>query len=159
MKNETSIENSKHIINNSSMLTAENSSKNSKLNGKRNKKGSHHNPKYSNTALFENARRDFSNNNNPNKRSQKGIYITDITISKFRDTGLETKSTLETTNVNYKTHNRLLKNRNKTPKGINKSTLPNITSGEAFRKKDMELAKYAFAILKPCLCSVVNSER
>lgn len=132
MKNETSINNSKNIVNNSSMLTAENSSKHSKFNLKRNKLAAHNSQKYSNTALFENPRRDFSNTitTNKNKRSKKGIYITDVTISKFRDTGLETKTTLETTNVNYNTHNQFLKNRNKTPRRFSKNNaLPNITSG------------------------------
>ena len=78
MKNETSANNSNHIINNSSMLTAENSSKNSKLNLKRNKLANTYRQKYSNTAIFENPRRDFSNTN-INKKSQKGIYITDVT--------------------------------------------------------------------------------
>ena len=127
MKNETSAENSKHIINNSSMLTAENSSKHSKLNIKRNKIGISTSQKYSNTALFENPRRDFSNTIG-NKKSQKGIYITDVTLSKFRDTQLETKTTIETTNPSYKTHNQFLKNRNKTPRRFSKNSLPNITS-------------------------------
>lgn len=128
MKYETSTDNSKHIINNSSMLTCENSSKTSKVNLKKNKLVSHNNQKYSNTALFENPRRDFSNTIIPNRNNKKGVYITDVTISKFRNTGLETKTTLETTNNNYKTHNKFLKNRNKTPRRFSKSILPNIPS-------------------------------
>ena len=128
MKNETS-NNSKYIINNYSMLTAENSSKNSKFIRKNNNTiASHQNQKYSNTALFENPRRDFTKTIT-SKKSQKGIYLTDLTISKFRDTGLETKTTLETTNVNFKTHNQLIKKRNKTQRDFNKNTLPNISSG------------------------------
>ena len=132
MKNETS-NNSKHIINNSSMLTAENSSKNSKFMRNNNTIVSHKNQKYSNTALFENPRRDFLKTIT-NKKSQKGIYLTDVTISKFKDTGLDTKTTLETTNVNFKTHKQLFKKRNKTQREINKNTLPSITSG--FTKND-----------------------
>ena len=127
MKNETSANNSKHIINNSSMLTAENSSKHSKLNLKRNKIGIPNNQKYSNTTLFENPHRDISYTQ-ANKKYQKGIYITDVTISKFRDTHLETKTTIETTNPSYKTHNQFLKNRNKNPRRFSKNSLPNITS-------------------------------
>ena len=127
MKNETSANNSNHIINNSSMLTAENSSKNSKLNLKRNKLANTYKQKYSNTAIFENPRRDFSNTN-INKKSQKGIYITDVTLTKYKDTELETKTTLESTNPNYKTYNNhFLRNRNKTPRN-GKNSLPNITS-------------------------------
>ena len=128
MKNETSANNSKHIINNSSMLTAENSSKNSKLNLKRNRIKNSYRQNYSNTAIFENPRRDLSNTN-INKKSQKGIYITDVTNTKFKDTELETKTTLESTNQNYKTYNNhFLRNRNKTPKNYGKNSLPNITS-------------------------------
>ena len=128
MKNETSANNSNHIINNSSMLTAENSSKNSKLNLKRNKLANTYRQKYSNTAIFENPRRDYSNTN-INKKSQKGIYITDVTLTKYKDTELETKTTLESTNPNYKTtNNHFLRNRNKTPKNYGKYSLPNITS-------------------------------
>lgn len=132
MKNETSINNSKHVVNNSSLLTAENSSKNSKFNIKRNSVGTNHNNKYSNTALFENPKRDFSKTIT-NRKSQKGIYITDVTLSKFRDTELETKTTIETTkpnfNQNYKTYNKFLKNRNKATKTFTQNMLPNITSG------------------------------
>ena len=127
MKNETS-NNSKHIINNSSMLTAENSSKNSKFIRNNNTLVSHKNQKYSNTTLFENPRRNLLKTIT-NKKSQKGIYLTDVTISKFRDTGLETKTTLETTNSNFKTHKQLFKKRNKTQREINKNTLPSINSG------------------------------
>ena len=125
MKNETSVENSKHLANNSSMLTAENSSKHSKFNNKRNKL-TNNNQKYSNTALFENPRRDFSNTIT-NKRSHKALYLTDVTITKFRDTQQETKTTIESTIPNYKTHNQFLKNRNKTPRKFSKNSLPSIT--------------------------------
>ena len=43
MKNETSANNSKQVINNSSLLTAENSSKHSKFNPLRNNIGTSHN--------------------------------------------------------------------------------------------------------------------
>ena len=61
MKNETTINNSKYIINNSSMITAENSSKNSKINLKKNILRANKFQKYSNMALFENPRRDLPN--------------------------------------------------------------------------------------------------
>ena len=125
MKNETSVENSKHLANNSRMLTAENASKHSKFNNKRNKL-TNNNQKYSNTALFENPRRDFSNTIT-NKRSHKALYLTDVTITKFRDTQQETKTTIESTIPNYKTHNQFLKNRNKTPRKFSKNSLPSIT--------------------------------
>ena len=98
MKNETSLENSKHLINNSSLLTAENSSKQSKFNNIKRNIGNLYNKKYSNTVLFEN-RRDFSNANTQRKTKSR-LYITDVTLSKYRDTKLDTKTTLESTNIN-----------------------------------------------------------
>ena len=124
MKNEASIDNnnnSKHVINNSSMITAENSSKNSKFHVRKNNQTISHKDKYSNTALFENPYR-----NSNNKKQKTGVYLTDVTISKFKETEFETKTTLETTNSNYKTHKNFLNNRNKTPRVTNKNSLPHI---------------------------------
>ena len=126
MKNETSIENSKHLINNSSLITAENSSKHSKFNNIKRNIGLIYNKKYSNTALFENPRRDFSNSITQ-RRTKKGVYITDLTISKYRDMKLDTKTTLESTNICYTNSNKFTKH--KTPKGQNKNVFPTITAG------------------------------
>jgi len=69
MKTETSEDPSKPVVNNSSMLTAENSSTlHSKLNQRRNKLNAIKEKKYSNTALFENPKRDLSKNE---KKRQK----------------------------------------------------------------------------------------
>ena len=97
MKNETSEEVSKRVANNSSMITAENSSSiHSKLNLRRNKLAAIRDKKYSNIALFENPNREWPPKDK--KKPNGGLYITDMTLSKFRDTDLETKSTLVTTN-------------------------------------------------------------
>ena len=125
MKNETSLENSKHLINNSSLLTAENSSKQSKFNNIKRNIGNLYNKKYSNTVLFEN-RRDFSNANTQRKTKSR-LYITDVTISKYRDTKLDTKTTLESTNICYTNGNKYSKHKN-----VNKpqkNSLPTITTG------------------------------
>lgn len=126
MKNETSNENSKHIVNNSSMLTAENSSKQSKYNNIKRNIEHIYNKKYSNTAIFENPRRDFSNTITQRK-TKNGIYITDVTLSKYRDTQMDTKTTLESTNINYTNSYKFLKS--KTPRRYYKNSLPSITTG------------------------------
>lgn len=124
MKNETSEEATKPIINNSSMITAENSSLQSKLNQGRNKLVTIRDKKYSNTALFENPNRHW-----PLKEKKKpvgGLYITDITLSKFRDTNFETKSTLHTTNLHQTCDS--TKNKNHRNFFKTKSNLPYITN-------------------------------
>ena len=126
MKNETSEEPSKRVANNSSMITAENSSKNSKINLKRNILRANKYQKYSNMALFENPRRDLPNSQ---KKNRNGVYITDLTISKYRDTELDTKTTLATINTNYKTHHHFLKQKIITPNKFGKGSLPNIKTG------------------------------
>ena len=123
--NETSEEPSKPIINNSSLITAENSSSiQSKLNQRRNKIALLREKKYSNTALFENQKRKW-----PLKEKKKpkgGLYITDMTLSKFRDTDFETKSTLHTT-YNRATYNST-KNGNRRNFFKTKSSLPYLTN-------------------------------
>ena len=124
MKNETSEEVSKRVANNSSMITAENSSSiHSKLNLRRNKLAAIRDKKYSNIALFENSNREWPPKDK--KKPKGGLYITDMTLSKFRDTDLETKSTLVTTN-NQQTYSST-RNRNKKNFFKTKSTLPYIT--------------------------------
>ena len=124
MKNETSEEVSKRVANNSSMITAENSSSiHSKLNLRRNKLAAIRDKKYSNIALFENPNREWPPKDK--KKPKGGLYITDMTLSKFRDTDLETKSTLVTTN-NQQTYSST-RNRNKKNFFKAKSTLPYIT--------------------------------
>ena len=103
MKNETSEEASKPVANNSSLMTAENSSSiQSKLNNRRKKLALLNKKKYSNTALFENKKRELSlkEKEKESKKQKNSIYITDVTSSKFRDTNFETKSTLHTTKNN-----------------------------------------------------------
>ena len=79
MKNETSEKSSKPLVNNSSMITAENSSTlQSKLNLRKNKLAQIREKKYSNTALFENQKREW-----PLKEKKKpkvSLYITDVTL-------------------------------------------------------------------------------
>ena len=124
MKNETSEDVSKRVANNSSMITAENSSSiHSKLNLRRNKLAAIRDKKYSNIALFENPNREWPPKDK--KKPKGGLYITDMTLSKFRDTDLETKSTLVTTN-NQQTYSST-RNRNKKNFFKTKSTLPYIT--------------------------------
>ena len=125
MKNETSEKLSKPVVDNSSMITAENSSTlQSKLNLRKNKLAQIREKKYSNTALFENQKREW-----PLKEKKKpkgGLYITDVTVTKYRDTELDNKSTLHTTN-NYPTYNST-KNRNRNNFFKTKSSLPYITN-------------------------------
>ena len=126
MKNETSIDNSKPIINNSSMVTAENSSSlHSKFHVKRNVILSPQSEKYSNIALFENRERQLYNTISRSK-NKNGLYLTDVTLSKYRETDFESKPTIETTSINYNSHKHLVKNRTKTKSQI--SSLPNLTS-------------------------------
>ena len=137
MKNETSTseKSSKPLANNSSLITAENSSTiQSKLNLRRNKLAQIREKKYSNTALFENQKREW-----PLKEKKKpkgGLYITDVTMSKFRDTEFETKTTLHTTN-NYPTYNST-RNRNRKNFFKAKSSLPYITNYNYNQKADEE---------------------
>ena len=125
MKNETSEDPSKPVMNNSSLITAENSSSlHSKLNQRRNKMLALREKKYSNTALFENPKRDLSKKE---KKKPKGtLYLTDVTLSKFRDTDFETKSTLHSTK-NFTTYNST-KNRNNKNLFRTQSYLPYITN-------------------------------
>jgi len=132
MKTETSEEVSKPLINNSSMITAENSSSlQSRLNQRRNKLALLREKKYSNTALFINQKRQW-----PLKEKKKpkgGLYITDVTLSKFRDTDFETKSTLHSTN--RQTYNST-KNRNRSYFFNKKSSFPYITNYNFNKKTD-----------------------
>ena len=126
MKNETSIDNSKPIINNSSMVTAENSSSlHSKFHVKRNGILSPKSEKYSNIALFENRERQLYNTISRSK-NKNGLYLTDVSLSKYRETDFESKPTIESTSNNYNSHKHLIKNRTKTNSQI--SSLPNLTS-------------------------------
>ena len=125
MKNETSEEVSKPVINNSSLITAENSSSlQSKFNIHRSKLASLKDKKYSNIAVFENPNREWPKKTT--KIPKGGLYITDVTISKFRETDYENKSTLHTTR-NHQTYNST-KARNNRNFFKTKSTLPYITN-------------------------------
>lgn len=139
MKSETSEEPSKPIMNNSSLLTAENSSSlHSKLNKRRNKMLAIREKKYSNTALFENPKRDLSKKE---KRKPKGnLYLTDVTLSKFRDTDFETKSTLHSTK-NLQTYNST-KNRNNKNFFKTQSYLPYITNYNNNQNKKLDEQTY-----------------
>ena len=126
MKNETSIDNSRPIINNSSMVTAENSSSlHSKFHIKRNEILSPKTEKYSNIALFENREKQLFNTISRSK-NKNGLYLTDVTLSKYRETDFESKPTIESISNNYNSHKNLIKNRAKTKSHI--SSLPNLTS-------------------------------
>ena len=132
MKNETSEKSSKPLVNNSSMITAENSSTlQSKLNLRKNKLAQIRDKKYSNTALFENQKREWPLKEK--KRPKVGLYITDVTISKLKDSELDTKSTLHTT-YNHPTYNST-KNRNKNNFFKTKSSLPYITNYNNYNQK------------------------
>ena len=82
-----SLNNSKYMINNSSMFTAENSSLQSKLNKKNYLLHSKEdNDKYSNTFIFDIPRRGLSNNTDKNKKINKqSIYLTDLKLQSFKD--------------------------------------------------------------------------
>jgi hypothetical protein len=132
MKNETSEKSSKPVVNNSSMITAENSSTlQSKLNLRKNKLAQIRDKKYSNTALFENQKREWPLKEK--KRPKVGLYITDVTISKLKDSELDTKSTLHTT-YNHPTYNST-KNRNRNNFFKTKSSLPYITNYNNYNQK------------------------
>ena len=132
MKNETSEKSSKPVVNNSSMITAENSSTlQSKLNLRKNKLAQIREKKYSNTALFENQKREWPLKEK--KRPKVGLYITDVTISKLKDSELDTKTTLHTT-YNHPTYNST-KNRNRNNFFKTKSSLPYITNYNNYNQK------------------------
>ena len=132
MKNETSEKSSKPVVDNSSMITAENSSTlQSKLNLRKNKLAQIREKKYSNTALFENQKREWPLKEK--KRPKVGLYITDVTISKLKDSELDTKSTLHTT-YNHPTYN-TTKNRNRNNFFKTKSSLPYITNYNNYNQK------------------------
>ena len=118
MRNETS-ENSKPVINNSSLITTENSSLQSRLNAKRNKLINQRNNKYSNTVIFEKRQRDFSKTTT-NSKSKNGIYLTDILMPKNRELDSQNKTTsLESSKITSTTFN-------KTKNYKHKHSLPNI---------------------------------
>ena len=114
MKNELfSLNNSKYnsklIMNNSSQITADNSSFHSKL--RKNRLQIKDDNKYSNTAIFDISKRGESNDLNINKkRDKKSIYLTEIFDSTYREKELYNKPTFELTNRNYKIKKRELSN-------------------------------------------------
>ena len=129
MRNETSLENSKPLINNSSLITAENSSLQSRLNFKKNKSISQRNKKYSNAIVFENRQREMSHTMTSPKETN-GIYLTDVTLSKYRETESQYKTTLESSNLNNMTYNYFRKNK----KYTQKHSLPNIRNLSRYTK-------------------------
>ena len=141
MKTETSEDPSKPVVNNSSMLTAENSSTlHSKLNQRRNKLNAIKEKKYSNTALFENPKRDLSKNEK--KRQKTNLYLTNLTYTKFGDTNFETKSTLISTKINQT--NNSTKNRDHNNFYKTKSTLPYITNYNMNDNQNKKLDEQTF---------------
>ena len=141
MKTETSEDPSKTVVNNSSMLTAENSSTlHSKLNQRRNKLNAIKEKKYSNTALFENPKRDLSKNEK--KRQKTNLYLTNLTYTKFGDTNFETKSTLISTKINQT--NNSTKNRDHNNFYKTKSTLPYITNYNMNDNQNKKLDEQTF---------------
>jgi len=141
MKTETSEDPSKPVINNSSMITAENSSTlHSRLNQRRNKLNAIKEKKYSNTALFENPKRDLSKNEK--KRQKTNLYLTNLTYSKLGDTNFETKSTLISTKINQ-TYNST-KNRDHKSFYKTKSTLPYITNYNMDKNQNKKLDEQTY---------------
>ena len=141
MKTETSEDPSKPVVNNSSMLTAENSSTlHSKLNQRRNKLNAIKEKKYSNIALFENPKRDLSKNEK--KRQKTNLYLTNLTYTKFGDTNFETKSTLISTKINQT--NNSTKNRDHNNFYKTKSTLPYITNYNMNDNQNKKLDEQTF---------------
>ena len=105
-----SLNNSKLLINNSSLITAENSSFQSKFNNRKNRLKSKEENKYSNTAIFEIPRRGQSNDLLNNKKNyKKSLYLTDILDTTFKNE-LKNKSTFELTKIDYKVKKRELSN-------------------------------------------------
>ena len=129
MRNETSLENSKPIINNSSLITAENSSLQSKLNLKKNKIISQRNHKYSNAIVFENRQKEMSHTIT-NPKDKNSIYLTDVTLSKYRETESYNKTTLESSNINSTTYHDFRRNK----KYNQKHSLPNIKNSYRYSK-------------------------
>ena len=121
MRNETSLENSKPIINNSSLITAENSSLQSRLNMKKNKLLYQRNQKYTNAILFENRQKEMSHTIT-NPKDKNSLYLTDVTLTKYRETESYNKTTLESSNINNTTYNDSRRNK----KCKQKHSLPNI---------------------------------
>ena len=122
MRNET--ENTKPIINNSSLITTENSSLQSRLNAKRNKLIIQRNNKYSNTVIFEKRQRDFSKTTT-NSKSKNGIYLTDILLPKNREIDSQNKTTTLESSKNTSTTFK------KTKKNKYKRSLPNIRNSSS----------------------------
>jgi len=105
-----SLNNSKLLINNSSLITAENSSFQSKFNNRKNRLKSKEENKYSNTAIFEIPRRGQSNDLLNNKKNyKKSLYLTDI-LDTTPKNELKNKSTFELTKIDYKVKKRELSN-------------------------------------------------
>lgn len=129
MRNETSFENSKPIINNSSLITAENSSLQTRLNMKKNKLISQRNKKYSNAIVFENRQREMSHTI-INPKDKNGLYLTDVTLTKYRETESQNKTTLDSSNINNTTYNDFRKNK----KYRQKYSLPNIRNSNRYSK-------------------------
>ena len=129
MRNETSLENSKPIINNSSLITAENSSLQPRLNMKKSKLISQRNQKYSNAMVFENRQKEMSHTIT-NPKDKNSIYLTDVTLTKYRETESYNKTTLESSNINSSTNNDFRRNK----KYSQKHSLPNIRNSYRYSK-------------------------
>ena len=110
-------------MNNSSMITAENSSLFSKINTRNylmNK--TEESKKYSNIFIFEKPRRGKSNNFHKSKNSKlESLYLTDLKIKRTRDT----------TKTNYEFDNSC----NNRSRQLSKESLPNITEYNRYIKK------------------------
>lgn len=121
-----SLNNSKYMINNSSMFTADNSSLHSKLNKKNNLLHSKEdNDKYSNTFIFDLPGRGLSNDADKSKKINKqSIYLTDLKLQSFKDKEDILKTSFEFSNRSYKNRSRQL----------SKESLPNITEYNKYIK-------------------------
>ena len=115
----TTFNDSKNKMNNSSMITAENSTLLSKINTRNtilNTK--EENIKYLNRIIFEMPRRGRSNNLYKNKHNKKELlYLTDIKLNDTKGKEAYLQTSYELTNNSYNNKSRIL----------NKDSLPNIT--------------------------------
>ena len=94
---------SKYLMNNSSMYTAENSSFQSKMNTRKNRINSHDDYKYSNTVIFQLPRKEKTNIYKKYIKNKTSLYLTDImntTNTTYKAKEINLKNTFGLTSIN-----------------------------------------------------------
>ena len=115
---------SKYLMNNSSMHTAENSSFQSKMNSRKNRINSHDDYKYSNTVIFQLPRREKKNIYKKYIKNKTSLYLTDImntTNTTYKGKEINLKNTFGLTSIGD-INKKMITNK------ISKEILPNIDS-------------------------------